>query len=73
VLHHVGFLAGLAFVSGAVGTVLFGVFGLALSIPFLVRLRRRYGTYLAPAIALIVMAVMFSLSALVIGPAISGQ
>ena len=73
VLHHVGFLAGLAFVSGAAGTVLFGVLGLALSIPFLLRLRRRFGTYLAPAIALIVMAAMFSLSAFVIGPAISGQ
>jgi hypothetical protein len=73
VLHHVGFLAGLALASGATGTVLFGVFGLALCVPLLLRLRRRFGTYLAPTIARIVMAAMFSLSALVIGPAISGQ
>ena len=73
VLHHVGLLAGVAFLSGATGTVLFAVLGLAVSVPLLLRLRRRFGTWLAPALALIVMAVMFSLSAWVVGPAISGE
>jgi hypothetical protein len=49
-----------------------GVLGLVASVPFLLRLRRRFGTWLAPAIGLLVFAAMFSLSAFVIGPAISG-
>jgi len=73
VLHHIGLLAGVAFLSGATGTVLFAALGLAVSVPLLLRLRRRYGTWLAPALALIVMAVVFSLSAWVFGPAISGE
>lgn len=73
VLHHVGFLAGTAFVAGAGGTALFGAIGLVASVPFLVRLYRRFRTWRAPAIALAVFAVMFSLSAFVIGPAISGS
>jgi len=73
VLHHVGFLAGIGFVSGATGTALFAVLGFALAIPLLVRLHRRFGTWLAPAIALAVMAAAFAFSALVIGPAISGE
>lgn len=73
VLHHVGLLAGVALVAGTKGTVLFGVIGLVASIPFLLRLRRRFGTWRAPLIGLFVFAGMFSLSAFVIGPAISGQ
>ena len=73
VLHHVGLLAGTALVAGAGGTLLFGAVGLAASVPFLLRLRRRFGTWRAPAIALSVFAAMFSLSAFVIGPAISGS
>ena len=72
VLHHVGFLAGTAVLAGAGGTALFGVVGLLASVPMLLRLRRRFGTWRAPAIALGVFTVMFSLSAFVIGPAISG-
>ena len=73
VLHHVGFLAGTALVAGSGGTALFGVLGLVASVPMLVRLHRRFRTWRAPAIALVVFAVMFSLSAFVIGPAISGN
>ena len=73
VLHHVGFLAGVGLVSGATGTALFAVLGFALAIPLLLRLHRRFRTWLAPAIALAVMAAAFALSALVIGPAISGE
>lgn len=72
VLHHAGLLAGVALVSGALGTVLFGVIGLVVSVPFLLRLRRRFNSWVAPGIALVIFAGMFSISAFVIGPAISG-
>jgi len=39
----------------------------------LLRLKRRFGTWGAPALGLAVFAAMFSLSAFVIGPAISGN
>ena len=72
VLHHVGPLAGTALLAGAGGTALFGALGFAASIPMLLRLRRRYRSWWAPAIALVIFAAMFALSAFVIGPAISG-
>lgn len=73
VLHHIGLLAGTALVAGTGGTALFAVIGLAASIPFLLSLKRRFRTWRAPAIGLGVFTVMFSLSAFVIGPAISGN
>lgn len=73
VLHHIGLLAGVALVAGTQGTILFGVIGFVASIPFLLRLHRRFGTWRAPLIGLVIFAAMFSLSAFVIGPAISGQ
>lgn len=73
VLHHVTFLAGTALVAGSGGTALFGALGLLASAPFLLRLRRRFGTWRAPAIGLLIFAAMFSLSTFVIGPAISGS
>lgn len=73
VLHHVGLLAGTAVLAGAGGTALFGVVGLIASVPMLLRLRRRFGTWRAPAIALGVFTAMFALSAFVIGPAIGGS
>ena len=54
------------------GTALFGALGLLASIPMLARLYRRFGSWIAPALGLLVFAAMFSLSAFVIGPAISG-
>lgn len=72
VLHHVALLAGTALVAGSGGTVLFGILGLVASIPMLLRLRRRFRTWAAPAIGLVVFAAMFALSAFVIGPFISG-
>ncbi|WP_205802056.1 hypothetical protein [Micromonospora thermarum] len=71
-LHHVGALAGTALVAGAGGTALFGALGLAASVPMLWRLRRRFNSWWAPGIALAVFAAMFSLSAFVVGPLISG-
>ena len=71
VLHHIGLFAGAFLVTGAAGSALFGVLGLVLSVPLLRRLHRRFGTWKAPAIAVGVFASMFSLSAFVIGPAIT--
>lgn len=73
VLHHVGPLAGAAFLAGAGGRLLFAGIALVISIPFLLRIHRRFGTWVAPAIALVVMVATFSLSTFVIGPAISGS
>ena len=73
VLHHVGILAGTALVAGSGGTALFGVLGLVLSVPMLLRLRRRFGTWTAPAVGLAIFTAMFALSTWVIGPAISGS
>jgi len=72
VLHHVGPLAGAALLAGAGGTALFFAIGIIASIPFLLRLYRRFRTWRAPAIALAIFAALFSLSSFVIGPAISG-
>jgi len=73
VLHHVGPIAGAAVLAGATGRALFAVLGLVVSIPLLLRLRRRFQTWIAPAIALTVMAAMFALSSFVIGPLITGN
>lgn len=73
VLHHVGPLAGAAFLAGAGGRLLFAGIALVVSIPFLLRIYRRFGTWVAPVIALGAMVVTFSLSTFVIGPAISGE
>lgn len=71
-LHHVSFFAGAVLVTGVGGNLMFGALGLLLSVPMLRRLYRRFRTWKAPAVAVAVFAVMFSLSAFVIGPAISG-
>lgn len=73
VLHHVGPLAGAALLAGAGGRLLFAAIALVVSIPFLLRIYRRFCTWVAPAIALGAMAVTFSVSTFVIGPAISGD
>lgn len=73
VLHHVGPLAGAAVITGVGGTVLFGVAGFALTIPMLLRLKRRFGTWLAPGIALALFVAMFTTSTVWIGPAIRGD
>jgi hypothetical protein len=64
ILHHVGPLVGTALVAGAGG--------LALSVPFLIRLHKRFSSWWAPAIALALFAVMFALSTFVVGPRLSG-
>jgi hypothetical protein len=53
--------------------MLFGALGVVVSLPFLVRLKRRSGSWRAPAAALLVFAVLFTVSNTVIGPAIRGD
>lgn len=71
VLHHVGPLAGSALVAGAGGRVLFGALGFVATVPTLRRLRRRTGTWRAPGLALAAFATIYTISVLVIGPALS--
>jgi hypothetical protein len=72
-LHHVGPLAGAALLAGAGGKLLFGVLGLVLSIPFLLRLYRRFHTLAAPALATLAFAAIFAVSTLVVSPLITGS
>lgn len=73
VLHHIGLIAGAALITGAAGNVLFFALGLLFSIPLLRRIHRKFHTWRAPAIAIAIFAAIFSLSAFVIGPAITGD
>jgi len=70
VLHHVGPIAGAAILTGTGGSVLFGAIGFVLTLPLLLQLKRRFASLLAPAIALVVFATMFTVSTLWIGPAV---
>jgi hypothetical protein len=71
VLHHVGPLAGAAIFAGAGGRILFLFLGLAIATPMLIRLYRRFETWLAPSIAIGIFAVTYILSSLFIGPLIT--
>jgi len=71
VLHHVGPLAGAAIVSGVAGTALFGAFGFVATVPLLLRLRRRFGSWRVPAIALALFVTVFTVST-VVGPQLTG-
>jgi hypothetical protein len=72
VLHHAGPLAGAALFAGVAGSLLFGVVGLALSVPLLLRVRRRRGSWRLSALLLALFAAVFSVSTFVVGPKISG-
>ena len=71
VLHHAGPLAGAAVLAGATGKLLFGAVGFLLAIPMLRRLHRRHGSWTVPGGAFAMMAVVFTFSAFVIGPAVA--
>ena len=73
VMHHIGLLAGAALLTGVAGNTVLYVVGLALTIPLLRRLRARFASWLAPALAAVIFTALFLVSALVIGPAISGS
>jgi len=71
VLHHVGILAGTAFLAGLWGNLTLYAVGLLLSIPMLRRLQRRFGSIAAPITGVALFTIMFLFSALVLGPAIN--
>jgi hypothetical protein len=71
VLHHVGPLAGAALLGGIGGSLVFGAAGFALSLPLLLRVRRRCGNWRIPALLLVTFASAFSISTFVVGPAIT--
>lgn len=71
VLHHVGPLAGAAIVSGALGTSLFAAVGFVATVPLLLRLRRRFGSWKVPALALASFVVIFTVSTVVVGPLVA--
>ena len=73
VLHHVGPLAGAALLAGTGGRLLFAALALVVSVPFLLRIHRRFRNWLAPAIALAAMTATFALSSLLIAPLITGS
>ena len=68
VMHHIGFLAGAAILTGFLGNAVLYVAGLLLSIPLLRRLRRRFGTWKAPAIGVVIFSALFAFSTFVLGP-----
>ena len=68
VMHHVGFLAGAAILTGFLGNAVLYVAGLLLSIPLLRRIHRRFATWTAPAIGVVSFSTLFLISTLVLGP-----
>src|SRR6266511_6124613 len=73
VLHHVGPLAGAALLAGVGGKALFFALGLLLSLPMLRRLYRRFGTLVAPGLALVAFAALFTFSSLIVAPWLTGS
>jgi hypothetical protein len=55
------------------GKLLFALAGFALAVPMLRRVRRHTGSWRAPAGLLSLMAVAFTLSSFVVGPALTGS
>lgn len=72
VLHHVGPLAGAALLAGAAGRILFFVLGLLATTPMLARLYRRFRSWAAPAIAISLFALTYTVSSIYIGPLFTG-
>ena len=73
VLHHIGPIAGTALLTGTEGSVLFGAIGLVLTVPLLLKLKKRFDSWTAPGVALGLFAIMFTISTLWIGPWIRGD
>jgi hypothetical protein len=73
VLHHVGPLAGAAFLAGTGGRVVFFLIGLAAAVPMVIRLYRRFQTWAAPALAIVVFAGTYTVSTLFLGPLFTAQ
>jgi len=59
--------------AGTGGQLLFFAIGLGAATPMLVRLRRRFHSWAAPAVAVGLFAVAFVVSSVVLGPLINGS
>src|SRR5512133_1180802 len=68
VLHHVGPLAGAALLAVFGVKAIFFALGLVLSLPMLRSLYRRFGTLVAPAVAVVAFAAVFTFSSMGITP-----
>ena len=73
VLHHAGPLAGAALFAGVAGSLIFGALGFVLAIPFMLRMRRRFGSWRVPLAALALYTTAFSISTFIVGPAVTGN
>ena len=73
VLHHAGPLAGAALFAGVAGSLLFGAIGIVAAVPFLVRMKRRCGSWRRPLAALALFAAVFLFSTFVVGPALTSE
>lgn len=72
-LHHFGLLAGASLISGMGGRIVFGAVGLLAVAPLLLRVYRRFDTWVAPATSVAIFALLFFLSSFVLGPALRGD
>ena len=68
VLHHVGPLAGAALLAGTTGTLLFGAATFLLTIPLLLRVHRKSGTWRVPLALLGLFVAIWALSTFIVGP-----
>lgn len=73
VLHHVGPLAGAAFVAGTTGTIVFGLLAFAFTIPMLVRIRRHRGSWRLPLALLATFIAVWAASTWLVGPWVQDQ
>ena len=73
VLHHVGPLAGAAVLAGTGGRILFFAIGLAVATPMLLRLHRRFRSWAAPMVAVVLFAIAYLISSVVVGSLINAS
>ena len=72
VVHHVLPFVGGALLTGVAGGVVFAAVGVAAMVPFLIGLRRRFGTWMAPFAALALFGAVFVASTVLVGPLVRG-
>lgn len=73
VLHHVGPLAGAAIVAGTTGTILFGLAAFVFTVPLLLRVHRRSGSWHLPGVLLAVFVSAWLVSTFFAGPWVRDQ
>lgn len=73
VLHHVGPLAGAALIAGTTGRLLFGALTFVLTMPLLVRVHRKCGSWRIPGVLLGIFIAVWTLSTFVAGPWVEDQ